>query len=99
MSGQCTWYQSESCAAPAGAVKVCASELSVPGLVLPTCAALLPPCAVATAAVIPLEVQPASPLSKPPLFNPAPPPPELVTVIATLAECVTEPSDPVIVTV
>src|SRR5215467_6605126 len=71
VSGQVSWYQSDSCVAPAGGVNVCEMELSPPvGVVSPSCAAKLPECPPGTTAVAaPAEDQPVrSPVSKPPFW-------------------------------
>ena len=71
MSVQTTRYQNVSAPPAAGALKVCASELSpLNGDVLPTLAAAVPVCAVVDVAVLPLAVHPESPLSNPPLVMP-----------------------------
>src|SRR5229473_3407920 len=70
VSGQCTWYQKETPVALAGSVKVCESELSVVGEVLPTIADCAPLCAVVLTEVLPLDVQPVRPDSNPGLVGP-----------------------------
>ena len=64
-------YQKVRVTPAAGALKVCATELSpLNGDVLPTLAAAVPVCAVVEVAALPLTVHPASPLSNPPFVMP-----------------------------
>jgi len=83
---------------PAGAVNVCATELSpLNGVLLPTIAEAVPPCAVVEIAVVPVLVQPVRPLSKPPFVMPLAG--GAVTVRVTVVACVALVAVPVIVTV
>src|SRR5437899_10103160 len=99
VSVQTTLYQNESSGLPAGSATRCEIELSLPGEVLPTRAACVPPCAPeATTAAWPETVQPASvPTSKSPLTTPPPLPPG-VMVQAIDAWCVRVPLVPLAVT-
>src|ERR1700730_7285003 len=80
VSGQVILYQSERVAAPVGAVNVWASVESplvgVAALAIPRDG---PECAVVLLAVVPVLVQPASPLSNPPLVIPATEGPRMVS--------------------
>src|SRR5438132_233154 len=95
VSGQCTWYQKETAVAFDGSVKVCASELSVVGAVLPTIADLAPLCGVLLDEVLPVEIQLVKPDSNPELVGPEPPDPAMVH--DTLAVWVRLPLVPVTV--
>src|SRR5258706_3379275 len=95
VAGQTTRYQKEIRVAFAGKVNVCASELSVEAVVAPTIADCAPECTVVLTEVRPLEVQPVSPDSNPPLVTPDPPDPAMVQETLTL--CVNEPLVPVTV--
>ncbi len=91
VSGQTILYQNESCGLPAGSTICWVMELSVDGLVLPTRAAYVPPCApLLTRPVWPDAVQAESvPVSKPPLTTlPPPPPPAMVQLTAALCASV-----------
>src|SRR2546425_4450624 len=71
LSVQTTRYQKERTPPAAGALKVCATELSpANGELLPTLADDVPLWAVVETAVLPELVQPVSPLSNPPLVIP-----------------------------
>src|SRR5439155_4003668 len=70
VSGQTTFTENESVPPPAGTVKLCESELSVDGELLPSCAAE-PVWPLDETLVVPDAVQPARPDSKPPLVTPA----------------------------
>src|SRR5438094_8821433 len=66
-----TRYQNDRTPPAAGALKVCATELSpANGELLPTLADDVPLWAVVETAVLPELVQPVSPLSNPPLVIP-----------------------------
>src|ERR1700704_3572885 len=72
VSGQVILYQSDRLVVPAGAVNVWASvESPLVGVPAPAIAEDTPERAVVLLAVLPVLVQPASPLSKPPLVIPA----------------------------
>jgi hypothetical protein len=90
VSGQVSLYQKESPVVPAGAVKVCETELSpFVGFALPSSAHQIPPWQpeFVTDSNAPAVVQPDSvPVSKPPFTTP--PPPLEVTVRATVVACV-----------
>src|SRR6267143_635381 len=67
VSVQTTRYQNVSVPPAAGALNVCANELSpLNAEVLPTLAAAVPVCEVVDVAVVPVPVHPVSPLSNPP---------------------------------
>src|SRR5882672_8049636 len=71
VSGQVILYQSERLVVPAGALNVWASvESPLVGVLAPTMADEAPECAVELLEVEPVLVQPASPLSNPPLGIP-----------------------------
>src|SRR2546428_286696 len=71
LSVQTTRYQNDRTPPAAGALKVCASELSpANGELLPTLADDVPLRAVVEIAVLPELVQPVSPLSNPPFVIP-----------------------------
>src|SRR5437870_11634850 len=71
VSVQTTRYQNDRTPPAAGALKVCATELSpANGELLPTLADDVPLWAVVETAVLPALVQPVSPLSNPPLVIP-----------------------------
>src|SRR5438093_11754638 len=71
VSVQTTRYQNDRTPPAAGALKVCATELSpANGELLPTLADDVPLWAVVETAVLPELVQPVSPLSNPPLVTP-----------------------------
>src|SRR2546425_459912 len=71
LSVQTTRYQNDRTPPAAGALKVCARELSpANGELLPTLADEVPLRAVVEIAVLPALVQPVRPLSKPPLAIP-----------------------------
>ena len=71
VSVQTTRYQNDRTPPAAGALKVCATELSpANGELLPTLADDVPLWAVVETAVLPEVVQPVSPLSNPPLVIP-----------------------------
>src|SRR5437867_3578949 len=96
VSGQTTLYQNDSDPPADGAVNVCATELSpLVGTVDPTIAAL-PVWPLDETEVVPLEVQPVRPDSKPPLVIPLPP--AAVTVSETVVLCVADVPVPVTVT-
>lgn len=99
VSGQVFEYQNESVDAFDGSVNVCATELSVDGLVLPSCAPNVPECFAAVfTAVTPLLVQPERlPVSNVPLTSAELPPD--VTASATLVGCDNDPPVPVTVIV
>src|SRR5262245_26270079 len=68
VSGHVMRYQNDTCVCPLGTVNVWASDESVDGEVEPIRAACAPSCTGdVTTAVEPVEVQPVSPLSNPPL--------------------------------
>src|SRR5436190_19827968 len=71
LSVQTTRYQKVRVPPAAGALKVCATELSpLNGDVLPTLAAATPVCDAVEVAALPLAVHPDSPLSNPPFVIP-----------------------------
>jgi hypothetical protein len=100
VSGQATLYQNDSFDDPAGAVNVCAMELSpLNGAVLPTCADQVPERAVVLTDAAPAAVQPLSvPVSKPPLVIPPGGGGVALTVRPIDALCVADVPLPVTVT-
>jgi hypothetical protein len=85
VSGQVILYQSERLVVPAGALNVWASvESPLVGELAPTMADEAPECAVELLEVEPVLVQPASPLSNPPLVIPGTEGPRTVSEMAVV---------------